>query len=295
MKSLAKSLVKGAGALALAMSAVAAVSPAQAITWGQPDGNEHPHVVALLFERADGYYSCTGTLLTPYVVLTAGHCTEEGGVVNLATYVRNDPDIDQAIASELPSYASLQAWLDTTWTSGQAVPHPQYADYAAFPDTYDVGVVLLSEPIFVAEYGQLPAEGQFDFLRTARGPIGERSAVVVGYGLQGRIPSFAGDDWVRYQAVSSVANLEKGKGVLGEQNFQFTNNPGKGSGSGGTCSGDSGGPAFWIDPATGAETNIVMAVNSYSITPNCNGTDYQFRTDIEAAQDFVTPYLSWEP
>ena len=70
----------------------------------------------------------------------------------------------------------------------------------------------------------------------------------------------------------------------------FTNNPGKGSGSGGSCFGDSGGPAFWIDPSTGEETNIVMAVTSWGITP-CVGVDYQFRTDIEAAQDFVRQFL----
>jgi hypothetical protein len=42
--------------------------------------------------------------------------------------------------------------------------------------------------------------------------------------------------------------------VLGDQNYQFTNNPGKGSGVGGTCSGDSGGSAFWIDPQTGRKS-----------------------------------------
>ena len=91
-----------------------------------------------------------------------------------------------------------------------------------------------------------------------------------------------------------VANLGHAA-VSGRQNFQFTNNPGKGSGSGGTCSGDSGGPAFWIDPDSGEETNIVMAVNSYTLTPNCNGTDYQFRTDIPEAQDFVDQWIDWTP
>ncbi len=118
--------------------------------------------------------------------------------------------------------------------------------------------------------------------------------MIVGYGLQGRIPPFAGNDFVRYKGLSSVANMENGA-VLGHQNFQFTNNPGQGSGSGGTCSGDSGGPAFWIDPVTGTETNIVMAVNSYGIAPQCNGTDYQFRTDIAEAQDFVRAFIDWMP
>jgi hypothetical protein len=275
---------------AAGMAALAAFSPAYAITWGQPDGTGHPNVVAILFERPDGFYSCTGTLLSPTVVLTAGHCTEEAGTVNINTWVRNDPNIDAAIATERPSYPSTRAWLDATWSSGEAIPHPQYNDYAQFPDTYDVGVVILDEPIYVAEYGALPTLGQFDYLRTSRGDIHDRRAVVVGYGLQARIPAFAQDDWVRYVGESSVANVGTAS-VLGPQNFQFTNSPGKGNGVGGTCSGDSGGPAFWVDPATGLETNIVMAVNSYSITPQCNGVDYQLRTDIAVTLDFVTPYL----
>ncbi len=278
-----------------AVAAATVTAPAQAITWGAPDGNDHPNVVALLFVQAGvGYFSCTGTLLTPYLVLTAGHCTEGAGEVNSETWVRNDPDIDSAFASERPNYPSTQAWLAATWVPGKAVPHPDYDDYAQFPDTYDIGLVLLERPITVGQYGEMPALRQFDKLLTRRGPIAQRRAVVVGYGLQGRIPAFAGDDWVRYQGLSAVANLGHSN-TGGTQNFQFTNNPGKGSGSGGTCSGDSGGPAFWIDPTTGAETSTVMAVNSYSITPNCNGTDYQFRTDIEEAQDFVLPYLQWQP
>jgi hypothetical protein len=109
--------------------------------------------------------------------------------------------------------------------------------------------------------------------------------------LQGRIPAFAGDDWERYVARTTVINTGQSRNA-GYQNFVFTNNPGNGTGPGGTCSGDSGGPAFWVNPATGQETNIVMAVNSYSVTPNCNGNDYQFRTDIADALDFVTRYLS---
>jgi len=274
---------------AVALAAVAV--PAGAITWGSPDGDDHPNVVALLFvQNGVGYYSCSGTLLTPYVVLTAGHCTEGGGEVNSVTYVRNTPDIDAAIANELPGYPSVTAWLNATWAAGQAVPHPEYDDYADFPNTFDIGLVLLETPIYVAEYGALPTEGQFDYLRKSRGAIGERQARIVGYGLQGRIPAFAGDDFVRYAATSSVTGLAVGN-TIGEQNFKFSNNPGKGGGPGGTCSGDSGGPAFFINPQTNTETNVVMAVNSYGIAPQCNGNDYQFRTDIETAQDFVRPYL----
>jgi len=286
-----KKLFAGVAALALA----AMTTPASAITWGAPDNDDHPNVVALLFvQNGVGFFSCTGTLLTPYVVLTAGHCTEGGGQVNSLTYVRNDADIDAAIANELGGYPSVTSWLDATWVKGQAVPHPNYDDYAEFPDTYDIGLVLLEQPVYVSEYGAMPLPDQFDYLRKARGAIGDRQARIVGYGLQGRIPAFAGDDFVRYAATSAVTGLVNGN-TIGDQNFKFTNNPGQGCGSGGTCSGDSGGPALYIDPSTGEETNVVMAVNSYGIAPNCNGNDYQFRTDIDDAQSFVIPYLTWTP
>lgn len=67
------------------VAAVIAVAPAIAITNGQPDGREHPYVGELLFYDPDapssvfadpgGWFTCTGTLVSSTVVLTAGHCT----------------------------------------------------------------------------------------------------------------------------------------------------------------------------------------------------------------------------
>ena len=54
-----------------------AAAPVSAITYGQPDGNDHPYVGFMIFFDASepGWYSCSGTLLSPTVFLTAGHCT----------------------------------------------------------------------------------------------------------------------------------------------------------------------------------------------------------------------------
>ena len=79
--------------------AIATVTPVSATKWSAPDGNGHPDVVILIFiQNGEGHYSCTGTLLTPHVVLTAGHCTEGAGQANDFTWVRNDADIDAASA-----------------------------------------------------------------------------------------------------------------------------------------------------------------------------------------------------
>lgn len=282
---------------------VATTGTAGAITWGQPDGDSHPHVVQILFvQDGVGYYGCSGTLLSPYVVLTAGHCTgflDSSGDLNSneITYVRNAPDINETIVDELLAIygGNVSAWLANEWISGQATPHPDYADFAGFPNTFDIGLVLLDSPINVNTYGVLPSQGQFDYLMTAKGSPSHRMVEVVGYGLVGKIPAFADNNiWDRRVGYSTIINTSK-SAVVGPQNFMYTNNPGVGTGVGGTCSGDSGGPAFWIDPATGQPTNLIVGVNSYGIAPLCNGNDYQFRTDSKAAATFVSSYLGWTP
>src|SRR5688572_9219097 len=50
-------------------------TPALAIVGGQPDGNGHPYVGALDVQLTGRRIPCTGTLISPTVFLTAGHCT----------------------------------------------------------------------------------------------------------------------------------------------------------------------------------------------------------------------------
>ncbi len=231
-----------------------------AVTWGQPDGTGHPHVGTILFQASDGWYSCTGTLLSSTVMVTAGHCTSS----NLRTYVTFDPIVTNA----------------TQWIPATAIPHPQYNDYAQFPNTYDVGVVLLERKVKLDTYGQLPPLGLLDLVMQQPAP--ERLFTVVGYGMQGVVKPFYGDDWERY--VGGVRLIELNSTNNGDQaSAKFSNNPG-GNGTGGSCFGDSGGPVFY------GASNVVTAVVSWGITP-CIGVDYQFRLDTPTAQNFVKPYL----
>jgi hypothetical protein len=55
--------------------AVITADPAAAIIGGQPDGNRHPNVGALDLRPIGFAIPCSGTLVSPTVYVTAGHCT----------------------------------------------------------------------------------------------------------------------------------------------------------------------------------------------------------------------------
>lgn len=260
------------------MASLALMVPAGAITFGAPDGDDHPYVGTLLFvQNGAGFYSCTGTLLSETLMLTAGHCVEEAGNVNDVTYVRFSENALEGI----DDHASLQDWLDNEWILADSVtPHPDYDDYSDFPFTYDIGLVHLSEPVVLNQYGELPDLGLLEDVLSEKGNA-TNWWTAVGYGVQGVLNPFAGDDYARYQSTTrliEVNSFNTGPGA----SAKFTNNPGRGTG--GTCFGDSGGPLFYQD------TNIIGAIVSWGITP-CIGVDYQFRVDTSTAQDFVLSEL----
>jgi hypothetical protein len=263
--------------LAAAAALSCAALPAAAITFGSPDGNAHPFVGTILFERPDGFYSCSGTLMSPSVMLTAGHCTEEGGVVNLRTWVRFDPNITVSTGCN-GNVACIENYLDNSkngWIKGTPHPHPLYNDFAQFPATYDAGIIVLSKAVKMAVYGELPSLNFLDTIHSAA----ENHFTAVGYGMQGEIKPFYSDIWARYVGQTQLVELNSTSD--GNQSAKYTNNPGIG---GGTCFGDSGGPIFYSD------TNIVVSVVSWGQTP-CIGVDYNFRTDIKTSQDFIDSYL----
>jgi hypothetical protein len=253
----------------------AAVAVPTAITFGEPDGNRHPYVGAIIFQTPSGFFSCSATLLSPTVLLTAGHCTEEGGLANLNTWAKFTPSITFEGRENYPSLAAYLNDRRNGWIKGDAIAHPQYDDFAQFPATFDVGVVLLKQRVVMNTYGVLPPQ---NFLEGIRGKEADRFTVV-GYGLQGFIKPFFEDIFARYQG--QVSLLELNSTFDAGMSAKFSNNPG---GGGGSCFGDSGGPIFYD------KTNMVVAVVSWGITP-CIGVDYQFRVDTALALDFLRRFV----
>jgi hypothetical protein len=264
----------------VAVLTIILIIPASAVTFGEPDGNDHPYVGLMYFETPTGVWRCTGTLLSPTMFLTAGHCTEEFEVPNFRTWVNFSPEIIIPDDVLLLPDDEFGDWLDTQtdFIKGEAFPHPDYDDFSEWPNTYDIGIVILDEEVILDEYGQLPPIGFLDTLVTGKGRK-DRGFTAVGYGLQGYNPAFYRSERTRYRG--EVSLIEVNSASNGDQHSaKFSNNPGGGNGKGGTCFGDSGGPLFHGD------SNMIGAVVSWGITP-CIGVDYQFRVDTDFVQDFI--------
>ncbi|MBV9787142.1 MAG: trypsin-like serine protease [Chloroflexi bacterium] len=243
--------------------------PAYAINYGEPDGDDHPYVGVMVAYDETGapLWRCSGSVITPTVFLTAGHCVY--GAASAQVWFESTRD--ELVAAGYPLAGG---------TTGTPIPHPEYDDFASYPITHDVGVVILDEPVTVARYAELPEENFLDGLATRRG-LQDVTFTTVGYGVQSVKPR-AESVVTRYQATSSLINLRSH--LTDGHNLMTTNNPG--NGRGGNCSGDSGGPILYSD------SDLVVAVNSFGVAPNCKGNDYAYRVDIEDTREFLAAYVT---
>jgi hypothetical protein len=253
-----------AGLTALILSALL-VAPAGAVTYGEPDNGAHPYVGLVVFYDATGTptHRCSGTLLSPRVFLTAGHCTFET--------------------------ASAQVWFQERVTAATGYPltggvtgtpytHPNFTGELTVPATYDIGVVVLDKRVTMPAYGRLPREGVLDDLAIKRGEQ-DVTFTVVGYGLQ-QVKPREMREVTRLKATVKLTNLSS---MLTDGfNLHTSNAPGTG---GGTCFGDSGGPVFLGNSAT------VAGVNSFVLNQNCKGASFAYRVDTADSLAFVEQFL----
>ena len=248
------------------------VIPAAAVTFGELDGENHPYVGLMVFD-VDGTPShrCTGTLLSPTVMLTAGHCT----FGTSSGRVWFDADVGAGRPGNGYPFAG-----GTGIEFAEIYTHPDYNDGAFY--LFDIGIAILSEPVSLDTYGILADIGTLDGLKTERG-LQQQSFTVVGYGLQGVKPTLQAD-LVRYRGTVNLIDVSGTAGIPAGTSVLLTNNPGK-KATGGTCFGDSGGPTFWGD------SNVVVAVTSFGLNQNCKGLGGGYRVDQTDDQNWINSFL----
>lgn len=243
-----------------AMLAGTVLMPAHAVTDGEMDGNSHPFVGIMVAQDANRnvLWRCSGTLLSPTLFLTAGHCTEAPAA---HVEIWFDADIDAGRPGN--------GYPNVGQAGGTPFTHPNYDTNAFF--RYDLGVVVLDAPMVMPHYGQLPQLDQLDALKTRRGQK-DVTFTAVGYGLQMSFPDAASflENNTRVRMVARPHLLQiNTPGFTGDFSMLLSNN----TATGGTCFGDSGGPNFLGD------TDIVAGVTSFGLNSTCAGTGGVYRVD----------------
>src|SRR5215207_503985 len=139
--------------------------PALAITDGELDAGRHPQVGLLVFEGyEDGVllrWRCSGTQLSPTIMVTAGHCTY--GTVSGRVWFEDNVDAGRP-ANGYPTGAGAG---NTSKEFCNIATHPHFADGSFV--LHDVGMVELCTGKSSANYGLLPNADQLDKLKTSRG------------------------------------------------------------------------------------------------------------------------------
>ena len=239
------------------------------ITYGSLDGNTHPAVVLIVMDIAgEPAFRCSGTLIAPKVVLTAGHCAGEPGEFS-GMRVFTESDVENG-NNDYP-FAGANTIEAKEWHS-----HPLFTEAQFF--RHDVGVVVLSRDVKLAAsaYGKLPRVNQLDALQ----PSSSTLFTAVGYGLQKVNPVFIEAEKVRMFAEPWLVQINT-PGFTGDYSLLLSNN----AASGGTCFGDSGGPNYL------GTSNVVAGVTSFGLNGTCGGTGGVFRLDRRDVVDFVSQYL----
>jgi hypothetical protein len=219
-------------------------------------------------------------------LLTAGHCTApNSGAVTARVYFQQDAGahFDPVTGVDLVS-GYPETCANGTLGSLCATSDELY-DFGflglTVPETHDAGLVILDQPIYLAEYGTLAPAGTLDGLATGRGTKGT-VFTVSGYGLTYRtqehsaVPNISFR--VRLMAKSTLVNVRSA--LTDGYNLQTQGN---GNDRGGTCSGDSGGPVFLGD----ARSNQIVGITSFGMQALCRGTDFAYRTDRTAVLNWI--------
>jgi hypothetical protein len=240
--------------------AVITANPAAAIIGGQPDGNRHPNVGALDLRPIGFPIPCSGTLVSPTVYVTAGHCTN----------FLQSQGITQARVTFDPLFSDTARFYT-------GIPHTNPGFFTgSASDPRDIGVVVFPTPIQGITPAPLPPAGLLDQL----GPQGLKGQTFtqVGYGVSapligggGHPQPDPGSAGTRRVATETFDALTPTTLYLSAVN------------DGTPCTGDSGSPQFL--------GRTIVAEGIYG-DKACAALTAGYRLDSPSARAFLAHYVS---
>lgn len=272
----------------LALAALATLfvtQPAGAITGSYQPDPIHTYVGLAVFYDEEGEFShrCSGSLISPRVFLTAGHCTDDADDLSYARIYFHQfagANYDPATQHDpVTGYPDECIAGDPLCVTGSELYDYGFDNFAGFPNTRDAGVVVLDAPVsFATRFASLAAPGSVEQLATRRGRQAT-TFIASGYGLSDNWPptqpvlSFR----VRLMTETKLNNLVNA--WTGGFNIQISSSAG--NDRGGICSGDSGGPILWSD------TDIIAGITSFGKHEQCLGNGYAYRVDQQELIDWI--------
>jgi len=218
------------------------------------------------FTGGNGFISCTGTLVSPRVVLTGGIC------VNLLIAFGVTPEQVHVDFDATNVYTPSNSWRDV---SGWALMPGFQVTGGNLPDPNDIGVVILAKAVHDITPARLAPVGFLDAFPN----LNKATVSLLGYGVNEH-GVLTGDRLITTSGAIS----------LNDTWFKF---------SGGICTFDHGGPTLLVDGPTEYQVGLHssdygLGVGPRSDTP-CGTAGYDTRVDTAPVQSFIQAQIAANP
>jgi hypothetical protein len=271
-------------AAALACGALlAAPASSQAIVNGNLDGSQHPNVGALTVNTGSAQVlACSGTLISPTVLVTAAHCTAQLQQLGFTqTDVSFDPNIGNGSDITCGLTDCFVEPAPKSLHTGTLYTDPDFNGNLTGVDSHDVAVVVFKKPVKGITPATLPAADLLDGM-AATGTLGSETFTQVGYGWHAVVTKSTTNNTGLFDG--QRRNATAGFQSLTTSNLKLTENAAQGFG--GACDHDSGGPSFLDDDHT------VVSVLSYILSGSCSSSYGTYRLDTASARAFLANFVA---
>jgi hypothetical protein len=193
------------------------------------------------------------------------------------------PDPDDVLHAPFDNSGGPDGTADgrPVWVTGTPLTHPGYSDFTDIKNWNDTGIVLLDEPVTDVPIAPLAPIGYLDGFTQKQ--LVKELVETVGYGTEVRqADSGPQKPTPLSYPLRRQYTLEKPQ-KLTDQILQLQGNEHDPFGGGGTCFGDSGGPAL--------HGGYVVGDTSYGYTSNCRYLGGYQRVDIPVVHSWLTCVL----